>query len=139
MVPVFVCFGWKRAAKEGVLVEVYTDDERVSQSTPGISLLSNPAHRRREGWWGGTLELYPDSVIHLVTKVGVRGAGPDVARTTDNTYRVLPDARVVTLHIPGVGFRQYPLLKGHLQVINAQTAHDPILSQLEDQLAATEE
>lgn len=137
--PVFVCFGWKKTAKEGALVGITVDDEKVRQSTEGIVLLSNPAHRRRESWWGGTLELPNNSIIHLVTKVGVRGAGPDISRSVDHTYRVAEDAPVVTVNIGGVGFRHYPLLKGRLKVLNAQSAHDPILSELESQLAAVEE
>ena len=120
-----VClFGWKKNAKEGVLVEVYVDGHQLSSGEDGIELVSNPAHRRWEMWWAANLEVPEGTVITLSTKVGVRGVGRDSDRTTSHRYVVRQDYPVREVQVRKVGFRGFPLLKGPVEIVLAQSLQD---------------
>lgn len=124
LVRVVALFGWRRDAREGILVEISVNELALSGDRDGVELVSNPAKRRTEMWWLATLELPEESVIALDCKVGVRGAGRDTARSMTNRYVVRSDYPVREVHVPKVGFQHFPLLKGPFEIIMEMSEQD---------------
>lgn len=139
MAQIFCTFGFKKNAREGILVSVEVDGEKISERSEGIKLISNPAHRRRECWWGGSFDVPDGSTIHLITLVGVRGAGQDTERTTDQWYTVDEEAPVHTATVSRVGYRTYPLLQGKMIPTSVTSAQDHVERELQEQLRDIEE
>lgn len=134
--PVAAIFGWSRRAACGSIVDVFilSDDDievRISPNTPGVQLVSNPAKRRREQWYLYNTDLTVGTIIRLRTRVGVRGSGADTERSIDALYMISPDAPVRDITVPGVGYKQFPLLRGPLLVVQERTIHDTIEDHLE--------
>lgn len=130
IIRVAAFYGWKKNAKEGLLVEVFVNDSAISKG----ELVSNPAQRQREMWWAKTLDVAEGTVIRLETKVGIRGAGRDNDRTTSNCYIARRGFPIRDIHVPRVGFRNFPLLKGPLEIILQQSVQDETDRQLDTML-----
>lgn len=139
LVRVVALFGWRKDAREGILVEVSVNERRLSGGQEGIELVSNPAKRGTEMWWLASLEVPEESVIALDTKVGVRGAGRDNARTTSNRYVVRSDYPMREFSVPKVGIRGYPLLKGPFEIVMEQSEQDAAHRKIEAALDEVEE
>jgi hypothetical protein len=130
-VPIFVCYGFSRSAKEGCIVSVWVDDEPVTERFAGVTFMSNPGRRKRESWWGGSIDLFPGSAVRVETKVGVRGSGPDTERTTCQSFLVDAESDLTTVALPRVGYRHYPLLKGRLRPYETKSQHDDVLASVD--------
>lgn len=135
---VVALFGFRRSAKEGVLVSITVDGEHINAQR--AKFISNPARRSTheggmgESWWLANLSLDDGSVIQLETKVGVRGRGQDSERTQSHIYVVDSESPVQEVSVRKVGFHNYPLLKGHLRTISAQSLQDQTDNMIEGHL-----
>jgi hypothetical protein len=127
--PLFVQFGFRRGYRGGHVVKVEVGGVAVSKNV--VPFVSNPAKRQNECWWAGTIQVSPGVNIHLVTLVGVSGAGSDTERSTDQWFISDQDQDVRTVEIKGIGFEGYPLLKGRLRVVTQRSQHDHTLASVD--------
>lgn len=139
-VPIFLCFGWVKNAREGYVVKIEIDGEEVGASSPiEFEFVSNPAKRQRMCWWAGTVDLIPGTQVHLTTAVGARGLGRDTDRSTDQLFVVDPENNVRDISVAKVGFEKYPLLRGRLRYISAESNQDKTARAIEGMLEKVEE
>lgn len=128
-IDLFLQFGFKRAFRLGQVVKVSIGGVEVSKS--GMQFISNPAKRRTECWWAGSLTVAAGETIELETMAGVPGMGPDTERTSHQWFIADPEAEIREIEIDGIGYKGYPLLKGRLRPISTQSQHDTQLSSLD--------
>lgn len=138
-VPLFVQFGFRRGTRGGQIVSVEVGGEPVRKNTPGIVFISNPAKRQTECWWAGTIHVSPGASVHLETKVGISGVGPDTEKTTDQWFTVETDCDVREIEIRGVGFSGFPLLKGRLRAVSQRSDHDKTVAAVDAALASVDD
>ena len=139
-VPIFLCFGWVKNAREGYIVKIEIDGEEVGGETSDtIEFVSNPAKRQRMCWWAGTLDLLPGTQVHLTTQVGARGLGRDTDRSTDQLFVVDLEAGVRDITVAKVGFEKYPLLRGRLRYVSAESNQDKTTRSIEGMLEKVED
>lgn len=137
LVPLFVQFGFKRGFRGGQVVKVEIGGAPVNKQAAGIKFISNPAKRVTECWWAGNIEVSPGVVVHLVTLVGVAGAGADTEKSTDQTFLVDPDYNMREIEVNGVGTdggKRFPLLKGCLRPISQRSQHESTLASVDAML-----
>lgn len=135
LVTVFICFGFVRSHKEGYIVKIAIDDVEITPNDEGITLVSNPAKRQTQCWWAGNVACSPGSNIRVQTLVGARGKGRDTERTTDQWYVVEPEARVIDITVPKVGFQKYPLARGKFVPLIRRSEQDNITASMEEMLS----
>jgi hypothetical protein len=134
---VVAIFGWRKGGT-GALVDVFVNDRKLSSSSEGAELVSNPAHRAREMWWAAKLEVAPETVVTLDVKVGVKGSGRDSERTQVNRYVVREGAAIKEVFVPKVGFRHFPLLKGPFTILIEESDQDATDRKIEGMLEEIE-
>lgn len=72
-------------------------------------------------WWAAELWLAAGDTLKVETRLARIGVGQDGNRSADLMYRVDPAAPLVEVAWPGVGFKDYYLLKGYLVEIMRST------------------
>lgn len=87
-------------------------------------------------WWLADVWLAEGDLLKLTTKVAVAGAGQDEDRSMDLLFSIDPNAGVVEVSWPGIGYKDYPLARGCLREINRSTAANArVINTIEPSLA----
>lgn len=139
LIPIFVQFGFKKGFTGGQIVSVEVGGYAVSKDSGDIAFISNPAKRVTECWWAGKVMATPGTQVHLVTKVGIRGVGPDTERSSDQWYVVDAGAPMREVEIHGVGYKGYPLIKGQMRPVSTRSEHDVRLAGVDATLASLDD
>lgn len=85
-------------------------------------------------WWHAELWLAAKDVIKITTKVGILGQGTDEERTMDLLFAVDPNAPLVSVSHPGLGYGGYPILRGRVREIARSSKADTRRMKIEQHL-----
>lgn len=128
-IELFLQFGFKRGFRLGQVVKVSIGGKEVGKA--GMQFISNPAKRRTECWWAGSIMVAAGETVELETMAGVPGMGPDTERTSHQWFIADPEAEIREIEIDSIGYHGYPLLKGRLRPLSTQSVHEAQLSSLD--------
>lgn len=80
--------------------------------------------RKKMLWWLSEQWLIETDLIRVETKVAELGVGRDEDRTMTLIFALDPTCSLVEVRWPGLGYRDYPLLKGRLREISRVSLSD---------------
>lgn len=81
----------------------------------------NEKSKQPVAWWAAELWLAAGDLVKIETRLARIGIGQDANRSADLMYRVDPSSPLVEVAWPGVGFKDYYLLKGYLAEVMRST------------------
>lgn len=93
------------------------------------------AKLRRRSWRIIKRSLSPGDSIRIEAFTGVKGAGEDTSLTGSWIYALDPSMPVREIHLPGVGPKGVPILKGRLVELAAVTKREQLDDDLQQFLA----
>lgn len=122
---VVVQVGWQRTKREGQKLQAWVNNDAITwDSFPG-RWLTPMADREWRCWHLCELDVEPGDRITLTCKTGLRRKGKDEARTFDMIYVVGTETDdVEELDRRGVGYGNYPIIKGRVKELADVSAAD---------------
>ncbi len=115
---VLLQIGYRKAVgfrKEGQLIRTYVDDEECTWGDgEGIYLTPQTAASKGILWYMWRGEVHSESTIRICVNTSLVKIGPDEDRTFESLYFVEESAPEREVIIPGVGYKNYPLIKGRI-------------------------
>lgn len=123
--------------REGQLVQAWVNDEECSWKDDTGKYLTSRAESSMKGvlWYLWSGEVTSEDIIKISVKTSLAGIGTDEERTFESLYYVDENAPVREIHIPGVGRKKYPLLKGRVVEVGSASEKDKRESEIQEFLA----
>lgn len=131
-------------SREGQLVQAWVNDVECSWSS-SLAGLGAPGQARtgkyitskvdaEKGvlWYLWKGEVGSEDTVRLSVKTFLAKVGVDEKRTFDALYAVREGAPVREVSVPGVGHRDYPLVKGRIVEIASVSEQDKRIAELND-------
>lgn len=69
-------------------------------------------------WWVSEQWLARGDLIQIETKVAEAGVGRDEKRSLSMVWTVDPDASLIELRWPGIGYKDWPIAKGRIREVS---------------------
>lgn len=114
---IILTIGYRKAirTKDGQLIKAYINKDEVSRkdgeyqhdrTTPGMA------------WYLARRDVPPESEIKVEVKTGIIGVGTDENRTFEMVFIADPEAEVIEVKSPQLGYKNRPIIKGRLRQIS---------------------
>lgn len=87
----------------------------------GAGIYMHGRTKRPMCWWVSEQWLADRDLVRITTKVGIAGVGRDDERSMELIFSVDPTAPLVEVKWKGLGYRDWPLLKGHVREVSRTT------------------
>lgn len=129
---IVIQIGFKKSSfrnKKGQIIRAWINDQEVSWSDDcktGGYWLTSPAEGRLNGetWYVWEGDLSSGDLVRLDVRTGIAGVGSDESRTFESLYQVDENADIKEITVPGVGKKNFPIIKGRLAEIGSVSAKD---------------
>lgn len=118
--------GFQRNKKRFQSIDVFVNNEKL-QKIPdaGMYLTTHKDYRLKgESWFFYETFLSHGDSILIVCKTFLTGIGTDNDLTFESLYSVDKDAEVLTVDVPGVGLKGYPIAKGRIVEVASVSEDD---------------
>ena len=131
-------------SREGQLVQAWVNDIECSWSSPmaglgapvqaaaGRYITSKVEAEKGALWYLWKGEVGNADIIRLSVKTFLAKVGVDERRTFDALYSMREDAPVREIFVPGVGHKDYPLLKGRIVEVASVSEQDKRIAELNE-------
>lgn len=115
---VILTIGYRKAlrTKDGQLIRAYINNDEVSRKE------GEYLHDRTvpgQAWYLAVRDIPPESEIKVSVKTGIVGIGTDENRTFEMVFIANPNAELIEVKSPLLGYKNHPIIKGRL----IQTSH----------------
>lgn len=121
--------------KVGQLVRAYINDNEISWNDymyEGKYLTSRLETSKGVLWYLSDMDLNENDTLRIDVKTSIAKVGTDEERTFESIYYVNESAPVREIFIPGVGKKNYPLIKGRILEIGSVSEADNRRSEVDD-------
>ena len=122
MTKVFIQIGWSRNIKGGQLITVSVNNNSVDM-TQG-EYLTSQAERHKRLFYMKPIDCKDGDLITLESKVGIRTLGVDEYNSFTAVFQVNESNTESEFKWAGVGYPNFPLIKGKINQVSIITAKE---------------